>query len=302
MAAYHNCYTMLGDVLKGLNDYSTARHNATSTSGPFDNDWIVNQINRAQRHLYNLLIMRIPEQFLTSTTLTITSSVGTLPWDFGRLVELKDADGLKCFPSGIQVLPPTGSDGDKRLYYRKGNTIVLNKSGVSASYTLWYRTKPRDLNQGVAGATNNYLASSAKLIDDYYNGMTIENITGGWYGTITDYTGSTRLIVCSAGTLTATTHYYGIVSELPEAFHHLITPMAVIFCKMEHPRTQEKGSRYGASDLVNAYKLWTEEVADTLRAFAGSAEDISIEEIFSDYSTAEEGYGGVSFPGHGIIY
>jgi hypothetical protein len=230
----------------------------------------------------------IPDQFLASTSLTAVNSVFTLPWDFGRVFEFKDNNGRKVFPATARILPAESGTGSKRVYYRKGNTFVLTKSGETSTYTLWYYTKPRDIAQGLS-ADSNTLAASAKLIADYYNGMIIENATDDWIDTISDYTAA-RIITIGTETLAAS-KYYGIVSEIPEIFHPLISPRAIQICKAEHPLAQEKPT-------ANAVQLWADEVIDTLVAFAGNELDVSQEEIWSDYGTGGI-YGGIQVPGQG---
>ena len=291
MSTYHNCYSVLGDVLRGLNDYSTARHNGTSTSGPFDNTWIVNKINVAQKDIYNILMKRIPENFLTSASLTFTNSIATLPWDFGKRKRLVDDHGSKVFLSSVDVLPTNAGVGSDQLFYQKGRTYVLNKAGVTKTYTLYYYTKPRDMHQGTASAgasTSITFASTAKVIADYYNGLTLENITADWVNTISDYTAAR--VATITGTAAAS-DYYGTVSELPEEFHHLIAPRAIQLCSMEHPRAQQKPS---LADITG----WLDMLDAALLAFAGSDSDVGIEELFTDYAGGSSSIGGVNIPGH----
>ena len=242
MSTYENCYKILESVRYGINEYSTGYVQGTDTTCPHSNSYLVDKINTAQRFIYTLLFPRIPGQFLTETSLTGSDSVFTLPWDFGRLRWFKDDYGNQVYPIDVDRLHYSGATGYDRLYYRKGNTLVLDKDGVSDTYTLYYYKKPRDLDQGKAsdGGTNSItLASTGKKIDDYYNNMTIENITQDWTDTISDYTGSTRVATLAAND-GAADDYYGIVSDLPEMFHFLIAPKAVHLVKAESPITKEK--------------------------------------------------------------
>jgi hypothetical protein len=285
IGTYHNCHSMLADILMGLNDYSDARLQGSSTSGPFNNDWITSKINLAQNHIYNKLMQLSPEHFLSSCTLSFSSSVATLPWDFGKLYELKTDKGYQVYPSSPKILPVDNGIGSKYLFYRKGKTLVLNKSGVSSDYELWYFTKPRDLHQGQA-TDDNTLAAAGKLIADYYNGMVIEDVTGDWVDSVSDYTAA-RVVTMSSETLNDD-DYYGLVSELPEAFHSLIAPYALILCKAEHPKVQKP-------ETVTEIKLWDRMFNEALATWGPSIGE-SIEEIFTDYDT-DPLYYNIPFPG-----
>ncbi|MEE9365992.1 MAG: hypothetical protein V3W44_04815 [Dehalococcoidales bacterium] len=276
-----------------MNEYTDGLHKGTSTSGAFNNDWIMRiGINAAQRLLYAILMRLIPNEFLSSEALTGVNSVFTLPWDFGAIVEFRDDKGLKVFPADSRAVPATSGTGSDRVYYTKGSTFVLTKSGVTDDYTLWYWSKPRDLDQGslTYSSPTTTLASSAKAIADYYNGMIFEDVTNPLISTITDYTAAR--VVTITGTPT-TLDYYGIVSELPEPFHHLITPRAILECKALHPATQEKPTQA-------SYANWMEQVVEALRAYAGSRFDIPPEDIWCDFDVGPTGP-GVNIPGQGYL-
>ena len=141
ISTYENGHKILNDVRLDLNEHSTAKLQGDSTSGAYNNDWIMRNVNRAQRRIYALLMLSMPSHFLSNATLAFSSSEASLPWDFGRIVELKDELGRKVYPSTIKVLPINNGVGSDSLYYRKGQTLVLNKSGVAENYTLWYYSK-----------------------------------------------------------------------------------------------------------------------------------------------------------------
>jgi len=119
MSTYENCYEILTDVRRGINEYSTAYMQATDTTCPHSNDWLVKCINKAQRFLYNTLVRRIPGEFLEETDLTASSSVLTLPWNFGRLRYLKDSAGRQVHPIVQEDRKLTSEAGSQYLYYRK---------------------------------------------------------------------------------------------------------------------------------------------------------------------------------------
>lgn len=290
MSTYENCYTILDDIRRSLNEYTAGLLAGTSTSGAFDNDWIARRINRAQRNLHAILFRYLPEEFLTSASLTGVDSVFTLPWDFGAMVGFKNTNNRTVTRTNIHSLPATGSSGSARLYYRKGNTLVLTKSGITDTYTLWYYSKPRDMTQGLC-AVSQTLIAPAKVIADYYNGIVLESITGDWVDTITDYTAA-RVITMATGTLDVS-DYYGTVSELPEMFHPLIAARAMLICKAEHPLSQEKPNMIGV-------QAWSAEVEDAILAFAGNRADVSAEDIWTDYGGI--GADGTNIPGQGIVF
>lgn len=276
MPTYDNCYEILKNVRYGINEYDSAFMEATDTSCPHQNDWLVKQINRAQRLIYNFLVRRIPGEFLEETTLTASSSVLTLPWNFGRLRYLRNSSGYQVFPILQESRRLTSDSGSDRLYYRKGNTLIIDKSGVSDNYDLIYWLKPRDLHQGKASAgaaTTITLQTTAKQIADYYNDLTLENTTQDWIDMIDGYTAAR---VATISETAAADDYYGTVSEIPEMFHHLIAPKAIHLVKADSPVIQEKPT-------TNSIKEWMSELIETLRSFAGSSLDGDPEELFLDY-------------------
>lgn len=287
MAAYLNCYTILEDVRRNINEYNANLLAGTSTSGKFGNDWLVTRINSAQRYIYNKILKAKPEKFRTSVSVTVSDSVITLPWNYGGLFQLKDSNGRSVFRSNEKVLPLTAGTGTDRLYFETANnTLTLNKSGVNDTYTLWYKLKPRDITQGAASGDNT-LATTAKAIADYYNDMIIEDITSGWAETISDCSAA-RVITLTTNTLTSG-DTYGIVSELPEPFHELISPLATMIAKAIHPTSQEKPTQA-------EWNIWKMQYNAAMDAHASEDDDISIEEIFTDYQGNDAGPMGVTIP------
>ena len=121
--------------------------------------------------------------------------------------------------------------------------------------------------------------------------MTIENESGGWVGTISDYSAA-RVITVSGQTLDSG-HYYGLVSDLPEMFHHLIAPLAVMFCKAEHPVSPEKPSEI---EIL----MWKDEFRDALHTLGHEEGDERPEDVFTDFGTTP-GHVGVNVPGQGYL-
>ena len=298
-----NAYKLIRDVRIGLNEYSAALWAGTDTSGKFDNTYIINKLNLAQARMHALVMKSdAKEIFYTSASVTVTSSVITLPHDFGRILQLEDEDGYKVFPSSARITPVSGREGSDMLYYRKGNTFVLNKSGVSNTYTIKYYKQPRKMTYGAAGAgsgLNSLILAATDLSsgrNDYYNDLTIDNYTQGLYATISDYVGSTRVATTDNTITWATSDVYGTIPDLPQELHVLVAPLAVILIKSEHPAAQE---RPGAAET----KMWAEMFMEAIVGLSNQPEDISLEAIFCDFgSSIGIGY-GYNVPGHGnIIY
>lgn len=292
MPTYDNCYSLLEDVRRGLNEYSTALMQGTDTSGMYSNEYLVGKINKAIQAIHSYLFKRVPGAFRTSASVSVTSSVITLPWDFGIIEELRDADGSKVFPTSTRYLPANASGGSKRQYYRKGNTLVLAQSSVTDTYTIWYFTKPRRVEQGKASAgaaLSLTLATTTPKIADYFNGMIIEDVTADWVDTIDDYTAA-RVCTLAAQTGKAD-DYYGIVSDIPDTFHGLIAPRALLNVRNEHPVFQDK--KPTSEEKIE----WVNELIAALSAFAGAQEDVPPEDIWCAFSGAGSG-GGVNIPGH----
>ncbi|KKM93377.1 hypothetical protein LCGC14_1209050, partial [marine sediment metagenome] len=275
---------------ENLNEFSTAYVESTDTSGLYSNSFLLQQINTAQKYITSMLMKYKPEWYLKSSSATVTASVITLPGDFGYVRELKDENGYKVEASSIQILPVSGGTGTDNMYYHKGNTFVLNKSGVNKTYTLWYISKPREIHHGKAtagGALSITLATDGKLLADYYNGMTIENRTKAWVDVIDDYTAAR---IATISETAASNDWYGIVPELPEPFHHLIAPRASMTAKAKHPASQENPTKDEVADWIN-------EVFDTYNAWAGAMGDESPEDIWTDFGMSA--LDGITIPDQG---
>jgi hypothetical protein len=273
---YDNCYTILEDVRLGLNEYTTAYMQGTDTSGTFNNADIVRKINAAQRFIWHILFTRFPELFFTSIVIPGNAGVYLLPVDLFMIHMLQDANGFRLGKIPLRVKRTASQGGSDYNYYRYGNNIIRDGGG-SDSLTLYYYSRVKDLTQGCStagGAGTVTLDSSAAPEIYYYNGIRIDNITDATTDTITSYT---ALRVATVTNTWAASKYYGTVSELPEPFHSLIAPKAVITMKL-NPTSPEKPS---AQELADFQMNLTE----TLRAFTGTyASDITMDEIFYDFS------------------
>lgn len=295
MATYLNAYTMIGDMRYGINEYSSDYITGDDTTGVYQNDHLLRCLNRSVRFIYAILMNYIPGEFLTSTTLTGSDSVFTLPWDFGSLRLFEDENGRKVFKANVDTRPDGNAEGSDRIYYRSGNTLVLTKDGVSETYTLWYYTKPRDIHYAQAGASSGVAllhmdTTDAKRIDDYYNGMTVENITQNLTESITDYAITATVPLATVASTPANDDWYGLVPEVPEIFHHLIVPRALMIAKAEHPVSPKQPGR-------DEMSMWRDELRDALIAF-GCDRDITPEDIWMG-SMASPPSSGIVIPGQG---
>lgn len=289
MSTYENAYKIGEDVRIGLNEYSTAKMQGTDTVGAYSNQKIMQKINEAVRELYGLIVRRLPNLFMAEASLVGSNSVFTLPWDFGRLILFRDENGAKVYPMHQEERRLNASTGKKRLYYRLGNTLVLDQTGIGNTYSLVYIKKPRNIHWGKASAgaalSLTLEAATAPKIADYFNGMTIEDITGDFVDTISDYSAA-RVATLATGT-GSTNDYYGIVPEIPEWAHHLIAPRAVFLTSTQTPVGQKQPAGGEQS-------TWYDMVRETLVEFAAPSGDVDWEELFTAYEPKVP-------PGIGII-
>jgi len=282
MATYLNAYELTKQIRMGLNEYDVIDENylqGVDESGAYQNDYLLQQINNSQRYIYNSIMKKERGIFLKETSLTGVDSVFTLPWDFGYVGEFRDDNGYKVYNTKPVSFRPTDATGNKSCYYRKGNTFVVDKSSISLTYKLYYYSKPRDLDMGTCAsgsATEIKLATSAKKLADYYNGMIIENITSDWVDTISDYTASRVATITETAAQGET---YGIVSELPEPFHFLIPIRTLMEIKASNPVVYDTPSK-------EEIMFFNEQFNEALNSYAGSQEDESIEDMFTDFEPA----------------
>lgn len=287
MPTFQNCYSLVKSARVALNDFDTsgseAKTKGTDTTGHYLNEYIVEKINLSQSFIYNYLLKRIPEEFFETATLTGVNSAYTRPANFGKLLYFKDENGRQVYPIQERNRRLVNSTGSDRHYTIRGNTLVLDKAGITTAYDLLYYRKARELDFGLStdgGALSITLALSAKKVVDYYNGMVIENVTDDWVDTVSDYTTGR---VATIGTETgAASKYYGIVSDLPDMFHEFIAPKAVLYIKMESPLSEEKPSTADRKDFMDGLR-------EALRGYAGSKLDVDDSTIFEDFSPIPTG-------------
>jgi len=273
MSSKNNCYELVAEVRRAVNDYSESKMQGVDTSGSFSNETIIKAINDAQKFLFDIVFVRKSELFLTSANLTGVASVYTLPADFFRLVRFQTTDNYKIGPVNIHQLHITGDGGSKYSYYRKGNTLVLDKDGITDVCKLWYFTRPRNVTMGkvqTGGALSMTLSTAARLEADYYNNMEIEDITGDKISTISDYTAAR---VATVNFTAGTADHYGIVPEIPEPFHGLIGRRAELIVK-SYPQSPVKPTKIEAD-------MFMQDLVETVRSFMGDVDigDRTIEDV-----------------------
>ena len=278
MGRYLNAYQIAADVREGVNEYSSAYLQGTDTTGAFTNSKVQARINEAVRFLWSLTFVRAPEDYLTSQDLTPVASVITLPSDFMKLRRLEYTDSKKKIHRMDLDEKAAGSIGTKyryRPYQRK--YLRIDQDSVTDGVTAWYFKRPRDIHFGQAlsgsGALALKMATTAVYENDYYNNMIVEDITASFNSVISDYTGSTRVAVVT-GTA-AENDWYGLVPEIPEEFHHLIAPKAILLLKSD-PKSPVKA---GPKEIAE----FGEMLGAAMGAYYGATnEDKSMEDIFLD--------------------
>lgn len=281
-----NAYQILSDVRDDLNEFSDAYVQGTDTSGAYSNRQLMKAINLSQGMIHALLMQRKKAFFLKLVDASVVNSVYTLPPDFGSLRVFQDANYTKVFRIPPELTRVLNQEGSKKYYHEQAGTYILNKSGVTETYRIYYYWKPRELDTGMssAGAAATVtLATTAKKRADYYNGMGIENVTDDETDTISDYTAAR---VATVSNTWAASKYYGIVSDLPEAFHEHIAPLATIIIKNRSVVSMEKASKEEIFDANQA-------LVTAMGAWAPLSEDEDIEDNFQDYEPTVPFWGGI---------
>lgn len=283
MSTHENCYALVASVRHSVGEFSEAKVRGEDTLGGYHNDYIVEKINAAIRELFVLISRRVPDLFIEETTLTAVDSVFTLPWDFAKLVYFKNTEGRQVFEMDQWQRKLSDGTGSEMLYRRVGNTLILDKAGVTKTYTLIYKRKPRKVHHGlvVAGAsTSMTFCQDARKIADYYNGMIVENVTADWIDTISDYTAA-RVATIAAET-PVKNEGYGLVPEIPEWSHMLIAPRATLMVRMEHPLTKRKPT-------TGDFNEYRELLRTTLLEFAAPSEDQDYQDLFTNFAPIGSG-------------
>jgi hypothetical protein len=278
MSTYKNCYRLVRDVRQGINEFDDALASGEDAVGAYTNEFIVERINESIARIYALILKRRPNEFIQEASIAGVNSVFALPANFGKLVLFRDQYLRKVYPMAQVERRLVDQTGSERLYYQRGSNLYLDASGISATYSLIYKPKPRDIHMGRAAAAGTAAitlqANQRKSLVDYYNGMIIENETAGWVHEITDYT---ALGVASTATNfnAAQGDLYGLVPELPEWAWPLIAPAAVIACKL-NPISKEQPSQKEIDAYVELQRA-------VLAEYAADDDDQDVVEMFTNF-------------------
>ena len=269
-----NCYEILSQIRYGLNEFSSAKVQGTDTTGAFQNEEILRQINNSQYYLWSILVEQFPEYFMkVGQSLSFVASVATLPSDCFKIREILDTDGYPIFPINYDNRHIASETGSKFRYYRYGNTIRVDQDSITETGSISYVSRCRELDTGAASATNT-LATTAKAIANYYNDMMFENITDSTVDTITAYTAA-RVVTATASLTSG--DYYGIVSDLPAIFHPLISEYAILQLK--------KNPKSPLAVTVADVQLFSQMLQSSLKSFAGIQNtDVGIDSIINDFA------------------
>ncbi len=222
-----HAYSLVEQIRYRLNDYTYDRLVELDPSAVFSNRLIHTAINKAQREIAAYINRRNPGLMMGEVNLAGANSVFALPPDFGNLLLFRDPAGRKVHKVAQDRRRLTQSTGSARLYYRKGNTLVLDRAGVSDIYSLIYRKVPRDVHNGMmqVDGSNYYLDSNhASTTLDYYNGMTLYDVTSGFDMEVTDYLAAFLFTAASGDPMDE--DYYGIYPDLPAWSHQLLVERA----------------------------------------------------------------------------
>ena len=217
-----NAYEMFDEVKDnvGRNEVGSAAHWTEAA--------VLRKLNMGQRYAYTLISQTPGDWFIKKASLTPVDSIITLPADCAKPVYLEHASGEYEIPIDntvrerrISRMPSLSlEEGGINAYLLEGS-IEVNQESFTDDVYLWYERRIPDLHFGTAsaGASTSLtfeLLKQASVLDDYYNGVIIEVVSGTGSiarTTITDYTGSTGACVVT-GTFSASS-VYGTVSVLP---------------------------------------------------------------------------------------
>lgn len=238
---------------------------------------ILRKMNFAYKQLWMQLAMQAGDWLLYEGTITLTDSEGSLPSDCAKPVYMEDSNGY-VIPINLTVREKkrsefvnTAFEESTKIAYLVGNTLVVNQTGLSGTYTLWYVKRFVELAWGTCGAN---CAASALHLDstmnpsitnDYYNGVgvVVYDATAGVNldTTITDYVGST-LIATITGT-PVQNDYYGTKIELPEEALPVLVWRVTLSCMAKPSAALDpKYYEFAANQLAQADRLWREWISD----------------------------------------
>lgn len=286
-STYLNCFSILETVRYGIFEFSDAMVRG-QLPGSHKNDWLLRQINDAQSYVYSQMRKRLPGFFVAKASITGVNSVFALPADYGSLIVFKNEKGQQVWPVGYDRLKRPTQTGNKLLYYKKGTDLIVDKDGITQTYTLWYFKRPRELTMGkidTGGTGTLTLDKNAKRIADYYNGATIECIDGDWDDVISDYSAARVATLTDGSQATVKGHYYGTVPEIPDFSRHLISPRAILTIRANSPIC--KAGPPTPADI----SLFNDQLITMLQDYQDTEPDVDWEQIWGDFAPRQNVFG-----------
>lgn len=260
-----NAYTMLQLIRDRVGEAVTSSGIGGASNLFMPDGSMLMQLNLAQRRAWMEMNMQMNEYLTTTSDLTPVASVVTLPSNCAKPVYMEEIS------SGYPIYLD-GSIGEKRVLeqggmhaIRTGNTFEITLDDYVSPVRLWYRKRITDLLASYAdtGSTTNTLVVKASMspnaTNDYYNGQTLEVVSGTGAGsyTITDYVASTRTLTLT-GTF-STDSAFGTVSELPvEAEEYIMEQVIVSYLSKPSAAIDPKYFSFAMSNLQMAQKVFRE--------------------------------------------
>jgi hypothetical protein len=218
----NNAYHIFQEIRDNVNEAEAAH---------WSDKEILRKMIRAHRKVVGMMSQSQGDWLLTSTTLTPVASLITLPSDLSKPVYLEEVSSGWEIPIQGTVrnrrmtrIPGTTLEGTLGLdAYLLKDYIEVNQDGYTNQVRLWYDKRIADPHFGTAdtGTTTDSLVFDDDLnprkSDDYYNGLSLEIVSGTGKGTIaeiTDYDGGTWTATVSGSF--STSSIYGTVMQVPE--------------------------------------------------------------------------------------
>lgn len=256
-----NTYEMLQELRANIGE-SVASHWGAKE--------LLKKLSAHHRRVAAMLMLKQGDWLLTSTSLTASSGVLTLPVDCAKPVYMEGSSGDEIPLNGTvrerrwtRPLVSGMADGMLDAYFLDG-AIEVNDGSFGGTVTLWYQKRVWDLIAGTAdtASTTNAIviavADGPRATNDYYIGAVLEAVGGTGIGTsaaITDYVASTRVLTVAGSFGTDT--IYGTVPQVPEEGHDLIVLGATLQA-MAKP----------SSDLdANVFKYYSSLYAEARQVF-----------------------------------
>jgi len=223
---------------------------------------LMRRLNNGQRKWALKVAMAHGQWLLKSESVTPVASVITLPSDCSKPVymeETSSGDPISWLESVIhrRVSRETGTTLDlgAQEAYPLRATLEVNRASYTEPCTLWYQIRVPDLVAGTASAgaaTSLTFADDriAKHVADYYNGVSIEIVSGTGTAGLDTISAYTAARVCTVtGTYSSST-VFGTISMLPEETHPVIVLEATLSALHKPSAELDKESRNNyASEL-----------------------------------------------------